>query len=77
MEAIKIGPDEAAEVDRDRCIGCGLCVTTCPTEALSLRPKPESERRLPPATAKDYLMELASVRGTSFIPLAASKKQES
>jgi len=74
MDAIKLGANEVAEVDRDRCIGCGLCVTTCPSEAVSLKFKPESERREPPATAKDYIMELASSRGTSLIPLAASKR---
>lgn len=73
MEAVKIGPDEVAVVDRDRCIGCGLCITTCPSEAVSLRAKPESERREPPATAKDYVMQLASIRGKSLIPLAVLK----
>jgi len=74
MEAIKIGTDDVAEVDLDRCIGCGLCVTTCPDEALLLKVKPESERREPPATGRDYLMQLASMRGTSLIPLAFSKQ---
>jgi ferredoxin len=77
MEAIKIGAAEVAEVDRDRCIGCGLCVTTCPSEALSLRSKPESERQVPPATAKDYMMQLASSRGKSLIPIAVSKRSQS
>jgi electron transport complex protein RnfB len=74
MEAITIGADEVAEVDRDRCIGCGLCVTTCPSEAVSLRMKPEWERRQPPATGKDYMMQLASIRGKSLVPLAVSKR---
>ena len=39
---------EVAEINLDRCIGCGLCVTTCPEEALSLKEKPEAERRVPP-----------------------------
>jgi MinD superfamily P-loop ATPase len=73
MEAVKIGPDEVAVVDRDRCIGCGLCVTTCQSEAMSLKAKPESERREPPATAKDYMMQLASIRGKFIIPLAVLK----
>ncbi|MGB6064266.1 MAG: 4Fe-4S binding protein [Desulfomonilaceae bacterium] len=74
MDAIQTGVDGVAEVDRDRCIGCGLCVTACPTDALSLKSKPESERRVPPATARDYVTQLASSRGTSLIPLAMSRK---
>jgi H+/Na+-translocating ferredoxin:NAD+ oxidoreductase subunit B len=77
MEAIKIGAADAAEVDRDRCIGCGLCVTTCPSEAVSLLSKPESERQVPPATAKDYIMQLASSRGKSLIPIAVAKRSQS
>jgi NAD-dependent dihydropyrimidine dehydrogenase PreA subunit/predicted transcriptional regulator len=74
MEAIKVGDNNVAVVDRDRCIGCGLCVTTCPSEAASLKQKPESERREPPATAKDFVMELASVRGKSLLPISVTKR---
>lgn len=76
MDAIQVGDNDVAVVDRDRCIGCGLCVTTCPSEAVSLRSKPESERQAPPATAKDYMMHLASTRGKSLIPLAVSRKPQ-
>jgi NAD-dependent dihydropyrimidine dehydrogenase PreA subunit len=77
MEAIRIGAADVAEVDRDRCIGCGLCITTCPSEALSLELKPESERQAPPATAKEYIMQLASMRGKSLIPLSVIRKSQS
>ena len=77
MDAITIGDQDVAMIDRDRCIGCGLCVSTCPSEALSLKLKPESQRRELPATGKDYFMQMASLRGKSLIPLNIIKKASS
>jgi len=37
-DALRAG-DGPTRVDLDRCIGCGLCVSTCSTGALSLRPR--------------------------------------
>ena len=31
--------DGATAVDHDRCIGCGACVVTCPSDAVRLRAK--------------------------------------
>ena len=43
MNALTINANEVAQVDTqvdtDRCIGCGLCVTICPTEVIKLMPK--------------------------------------
>jgi H+/Na+-translocating ferredoxin:NAD+ oxidoreductase subunit B len=66
IEAVRIGAADVAEVDPDRCIGCGLCVMTCPSGALSLRKKPESDRRAP-AAAKNSLMQLVSHEVRYFI----------
>ena len=40
---------------------------------IRLEPKPDAQRRDPPQTAQETLMQLAQERGTSLIPLAAMK----
>lgn len=69
MEAIAIREDKAY-VDKDRCIGCGLCVTKCPTEAMGLIPRPEDQRKVPPPTAKETMINIARSRGTSLVPIS-------
>lgn len=71
MDAITV--DEVAAIYLDRCIGCGLCVTTCPEEALSLKLKPEEQRKTPPGQSKETIMQMAMERGKSLIPLAVMK----
>jgi len=66
MGALTMNEDEHAEVNRDRCIGCGLCVTTCPAEAIELVLKPEQERKIPPATSAEQMMNMAVKRGIRF-----------
>jgi electron transport complex protein RnfB len=56
-------PLDRAEINPDRCIGCGLCVTTCPSGALSLKQKPEAQFRVPPATGAEQMMTMAKERG--------------
>ena len=77
MDAITIGEDEVAEINRDRCIGCGLCVTTCTTEALSLEAKAETDRREPPETSRDTMMQMIQERWKSVIPISFTKGHES
>jgi ferredoxin len=48
---------ERSEVDPDRCVGCGVCTITCPTEALKLHrfERPDS----PFETAVEFAMTVA------------------
>lgn len=43
-----MGQKDIAEINLERCIGCGLCVSTCPEQALSLKQKPEQQHFVPP-----------------------------
>ena len=45
MDAI-IDDAEVSSVDLRRCIGCGLCISTCPSEAVQLYQK--AEAKIPP-----------------------------
>ena len=46
---------DSVVLDQNRCIGCGLCVSTCPTGALTLVRKPETVHTQIPDTMDDYL----------------------
>jgi len=50
MEAVKM-EDTVASLDLARCIGCGLCVPTCPENAISLLKK--AQEIVPPETEED------------------------
>jgi electron transport complex protein RnfB len=38
-----------AEVDVKRCIGCGLCTTTCDGQAITMAPRAEAAEPMPTA----------------------------
>ena len=62
LQAITIEDDTAA-IDLDRCIGCGLCVTDCPTEAMLLQQKATDSQYIPPKNVFETYMNIAQERG--------------
>ncbi len=67
MDAIRY-QDGVASVDLLLCIGCGLCVTTCPDEAIRLREK--TETKTPPKTQNALYQKIMMER---FGPLGTAK----
>jgi Na+-translocating ferredoxin:NAD+ oxidoreductase subunit B len=65
VKAIEEG-EEAYRVIKSQCIGCGLCVGTCPSEAIKLVRKDPTEISLPPQGEMDWFEERAKERGVEF-----------
>ena len=62
MEALRM-EDEKVVLDVNHCIGCGLCVSTCPTKSLRLVRKPESEQSEIPKDIISSSIHLGRTRG--------------
>jgi electron transport complex protein RnfB len=54
-------------VSPERCIGCGVCTTTCPTESITLVRKPQEKQDLPPANLMDWYGKRAESRGIKIM----------
>ena len=61
--------EESFRVLQHRCIGCGLCVSTCPEEVIRLVQKPAEELEAPPVTQGDWMEARGKVRGIDFSAL--------
>jgi Na+-translocating ferredoxin:NAD+ oxidoreductase subunit B len=65
MEAIS-EHQSTYRVQPERCIGCGVCTTTCPNGAISLIRKPDELQDQPPANLMDWYMKRADSRGVKI-----------
>ncbi|MGD8521235.1 MAG: 4Fe-4S binding protein [Desulfobacterales bacterium] len=65
VNAIEEG-EEFYRVIAERCIGCGLCVTTCPSEAIQLVRKPAEQLVTPPKDEMDWYERRGKLRGVDF-----------
>jgi len=54
------------EIIREKCIGCGVCVSTCPTEAITLVHKSPEEDTIPPTDRDNWFNERGRERGVDF-----------
>jgi electron transport complex protein RnfB len=65
VNAIEPG-DDTYEVIHKKCIGCGLCISTCPEEAITLVRKDEKDYVIPPENENKWFAERGRIRGMDF-----------
>ena len=54
---------ETAIVNLDRCIGCGVCIPDCDTDAIHLAAKKSSSLYVPPKLTYQTYLRMAKERG--------------
>jgi Fe-S-cluster-containing hydrogenase component 2 len=59
MDAITLDGD-VAELNLERCVGCGVCVHHCPAEAITLAKR--SDFMEPPRSFRELMMKQAEAR---------------
>ena len=59
-----MGAQDVPQVNLDQCIGCGVCATGCPMEAIALQTRPDIE--VPPVDHR-ALQEAIKATGTQGI----------
>lgn len=62
MEALYL-ENKNTTLNLDRCIGCGLCVSTCPTKSLTLVRKMKTKQPYIPKDIIETSIKLGKARG--------------
>ncbi|MGD2038290.1 MAG: 4Fe-4S binding protein [Desulfobacterales bacterium] len=65
VQAIEEG-EEAYRIIKEKCIGCGLCVSTCPSDAIQLIRKPPEAIEAPPKDEMEWYEKRGKLRGVDF-----------
>ncbi|NMB64296.1 MAG: 4Fe-4S binding protein [Spirochaetes bacterium] len=56
--------DGLRSIIQQKCIGCGLCVSTCPNNAITLIHKDKSQDTVPPKDQDDWYREKSKSRSS-------------
>jgi Fe-S-cluster-containing hydrogenase component 2 len=62
MNAVSMS-NEVSILDPTKCIGCGVCVSTCPQDARSLKRKEEGEIPYVPNDMAEAMTRIAEEKG--------------
>jgi electron transport complex protein RnfB len=66
VNAIVESEDVSYQVVPEKCIGCGLCITACPTDAIKMVHRPEDQLVTPPLGEAEWFKERGRLRGVDF-----------
>ena len=58
VEALSIGENGRIRIDQEHCVGCGICRSRCPQDAISIKQTMPMRRDLHEYFLKDYNLDI-------------------